>query len=58
MIGRKVIIPNRLPPNNKKVGNVIHAFKDQNGLWLSIVEYPDGERFLAIEGIDKIKSVR
>jgi len=55
--GRKVKIVNRTPPYNKKVGEVIHAFKDHNGLWLTIVQYDDRERFIAIEGIDKLKPV-
>lgn len=54
---RKVKIVNRQPPNNIRIGEVVYVFKDHNGLWLSIVEYDNGERFIAIEGIDKLKPV-
>ena len=57
MIKRKVKVVNRQLPHNKKVGEVIHTLKDHNGLWLSIIEYNDGERFIAIEGIDKLKPI-
>jgi len=57
MIKRKVKVINRKPPNNKKVGEILHAFKDHNGIWITIIKYKDGERFVAIEGIDSLKPV-
>lgn len=56
--GRRVRITNRTPPKDNQIGEVIYAFKDHNGIWLSIVEYPDGKRFIAIEGVDNLIYVR
>jgi len=56
--GRKVKVISRKEPDNKKLGEVVHAFKGEDGRWISIVEYLDGERYIAIEGIDTLKYVR
>ena len=58
MKGRMVRVKNRKPPNNKKVGKVIHAFKDSNKIWISIIDYPDDERYVAVDGVDEIEVVR
>jgi len=53
--GRKVKVTSRPKPFNTKIGEVVHVFKDQNNLWLSIIDYEDGERFVAVEGVDDLK---
>jgi hypothetical protein len=56
--GTKVKIISRRAPNNQKAGEIVHMFKDNNGIWITVIDYPDGERYFAIEGVDQIKATK
>jgi len=52
--GTKVKVKNRPHPKNKQIGEIVYIKKDRDGMWLTYIDYPDGERYVAIYGIDKI----
>ena len=54
IVGTKVKIKSRPYPKNNQVGEIVYIKKDTNNRWLTYVDYPNGERYIAIDGIDKI----